>query len=67
VRYPCTDGTRIFIYFSPDHAGKSPATLAGGFVEDLDQTMDELALRGVRSMDQCDSAGVTSGDVVPRR
>jgi catechol 2,3-dioxygenase-like lactoylglutathione lyase family enzyme len=45
--YPCADGTRIFVYLSPEHAGKSPATLAGWFVDDLDQTMDELASRGV--------------------
>ena len=28
-------------------AGKSPATLAGWFVDDLDETMDELTSRGV--------------------
>jgi catechol 2,3-dioxygenase-like lactoylglutathione lyase family enzyme len=47
VRYPCADGTRIFVYLSPENAGKSPATIAGWFVDDLDQTMDELASRGV--------------------
>jgi catechol-2,3-dioxygenase len=47
VVYPCAHGTRIFIYLSPENAGKSPATLAGWFVDDLDQTMDELASRGV--------------------
>jgi len=47
VRYPCADGTRIFIYLSPENAGRSPATLAGWFVPDLDRTMDELASRGV--------------------
>ena len=47
VRYPCADGTEIGIYLSPENAGKSPATLAGWFVDDLDQTMAELASRGV--------------------
>ena len=47
VRYPCADGTRIFIYLAPDNAGKSPATLAGWFVDDLDATMAVLASRGV--------------------
>jgi catechol 2,3-dioxygenase-like lactoylglutathione lyase family enzyme len=47
VRYPCADGTQIFVYLSPQNAGKSPATLAGWFVDDLDRTMDELASRGV--------------------
>jgi catechol 2,3-dioxygenase-like lactoylglutathione lyase family enzyme len=47
VRYPCAQGTRIFVYLSPENAGRSPATVAGWFVDDLDQTMDELASRGV--------------------
>jgi len=47
VRYPCADGTRIFVYLSPENAGRSPATVAGWLVDDLDQTMDELASRGV--------------------
>jgi len=47
VRYPCADGTGIFVYLSPENAGRSPATVAGWFVDDLDQTMDELASRGV--------------------
>ena len=47
VRYPCAGETRILIYLSPENAGKSPATLAGWDVDDLDQTMDELASRGV--------------------
>jgi catechol 2,3-dioxygenase-like lactoylglutathione lyase family enzyme len=47
VRYPCAEGTGIFVYLSPENAGKSPATLAGWFVDDLDQTMAELSGRGV--------------------
>jgi catechol 2,3-dioxygenase-like lactoylglutathione lyase family enzyme len=47
VRYPCAQGSGIFVYLSPENAGKSPATLAGWSVDDLDQTMDELAARGV--------------------
>jgi catechol 2,3-dioxygenase-like lactoylglutathione lyase family enzyme len=47
VRYPCADGTAIFVYLSPENAGKSPATLAGWLVDDLDGTMDDLASRGV--------------------
>jgi len=35
------------LYASPENAGKSPATIAGWFVDDLDQTMDELGSRGV--------------------
>jgi catechol 2,3-dioxygenase-like lactoylglutathione lyase family enzyme len=47
VRYPCADGTAVFIYLSAENAGKSPATLAGFAVDDLEQTMHELASRGV--------------------
>jgi catechol 2,3-dioxygenase-like lactoylglutathione lyase family enzyme len=47
VHYPCAQGSGVFVYLSTENAGKSPATLAGWFVDDLDQTMDELASRGV--------------------
>ncbi len=47
VRYACAGDTALFIYLSPDNAGKSPATVAGWFVDDLDATIDELASRGV--------------------
>jgi catechol 2,3-dioxygenase-like lactoylglutathione lyase family enzyme len=47
VTYPCANGTAIFVYLSPENAGKSQATLAGWFVDDLDQLMDELGSRGV--------------------
>jgi catechol 2,3-dioxygenase-like lactoylglutathione lyase family enzyme len=47
VRYPCADGTGIFVYLSPENAGRSPATLVGWFVDDLDRTMDDLASRRV--------------------
>ena len=57
VRYPCEHGTQIFVYLSRDNAGKSPATLAGWFVEDLQQTMDELASRGV-VFEQYDQPGL---------
>jgi hypothetical protein len=32
-------GTGVFVYLSPDNAGKSSATLAGWFVDDLDETV----------------------------
>jgi catechol 2,3-dioxygenase-like lactoylglutathione lyase family enzyme len=61
VRYPCGDGTRIFIYLSPENAGKSPATVAGWFVEDLDRTMDELASRGV-GFEHYDQPGIKTDE-----
>jgi catechol-2,3-dioxygenase len=57
VRYPCSDGTAVFVYLSPENAGKSAATMAGWFVEDLDQTMDDLASRGV-AFEQYDQPGL---------
>jgi catechol 2,3-dioxygenase-like lactoylglutathione lyase family enzyme len=57
VSYPCADGTAIGVYLSPANAGKSPATLAGWFVDDLDQTMAELASRGV-VFEQYDQPGL---------
>ena len=47
VRYPCAQGSGVFVYLSPENAGQSSATLAGWSVDDLDQTMDELGSRGV--------------------
>jgi catechol 2,3-dioxygenase-like lactoylglutathione lyase family enzyme len=61
VRYPCAEGTRIFVYLSAENAGKSPATLAGWFVDDLDQTMTELASRGV-VFEQYDQPGITTDE-----
>jgi catechol 2,3-dioxygenase-like lactoylglutathione lyase family enzyme len=61
VRYPCAEGSRIFVYLSPQNAGKSPATLAGWFVDDLDQTMDELASRGV-VFERYDQPGIKTDD-----
>ena len=61
MRYPCAEGTRIFIYLSPDHAGKSPATLTGWFVDDLDQTMDELGSREV-AFERYDQPGLKTDE-----
>jgi catechol 2,3-dioxygenase-like lactoylglutathione lyase family enzyme len=61
VRYPCAHRTRILIYLAPDNAGKTPATLAGWDVEDLDRTMDELASRGV-VFEQYDQPGLKTDE-----
>jgi catechol 2,3-dioxygenase-like lactoylglutathione lyase family enzyme len=67
VRYECGEGTRIFIYESPENAGRSPATSAGFFVTDLDATMADLLNRGIafEHYDQpglvTDEAGVFAG------
>jgi catechol 2,3-dioxygenase-like lactoylglutathione lyase family enzyme len=61
VAYPCANGTRIFVYLSPENAGKSAATLAGWFVDDLDLTMDELGSRGV-VFEQYDQPGIKTDE-----
>lgn len=47
ARYHCAPGSSIFIYLSPENAGVSQATVAGWFVDDLDETIEELSSRGV--------------------
>jgi catechol 2,3-dioxygenase-like lactoylglutathione lyase family enzyme len=61
VRYFCAEGTSIFVYLQPDHAGASPATLAGWTVDDLNETMDELRSRGV-SFEQYDQPGIKTDE-----
>jgi catechol 2,3-dioxygenase-like lactoylglutathione lyase family enzyme len=61
IRYPCAEGTGIFVYLSPQNAGTSSATIAGWFVEDLRQTMDELAARGV-VFERYDQPGLKTDD-----
>jgi catechol 2,3-dioxygenase-like lactoylglutathione lyase family enzyme len=61
VRYFCAEGTSIFVYLQPDHAGASSATLAGWTVGDLDQTMGELAARGVQ-FERYDQPGITTDE-----
>jgi catechol 2,3-dioxygenase-like lactoylglutathione lyase family enzyme len=61
VRYECGEGTRIFVYASPENAGRSTATLAGWVVDDLDRTMDELASRGV-VFEQYDQPGLKTDE-----
>lgn len=47
VAYDCGEGTVFHVYCSPDHAGKSTATLAGWGVDDIERLVDELTAKGV--------------------
>lgn len=47
LQYRCAEGTVIHVYLSPDHAGKSTATLAGWDVNDIEEVVDELTSKGV--------------------
>lgn len=47
VAYQCGEGSVVHVYFSPLHAGRSTATLASWYVDDIEQVVDELAAKGV--------------------
>jgi catechol 2,3-dioxygenase-like lactoylglutathione lyase family enzyme len=47
VQYQCAEGSVIHVYLSPEHAGKSTATLAGWGVDDVEEVVDELVSKGV--------------------
>jgi catechol 2,3-dioxygenase-like lactoylglutathione lyase family enzyme len=61
VRYPCAERTALFIYLTPENAGKSPATLAGWFVDDLGEIMEQLGSRGV-TFEQYDQPGLATDE-----
>ena len=45
VQYRCGEGSVLHVYLSPEHAGKSTATLAGWGVDDVEEVVDELTQR----------------------
>ncbi|MBA3492267.1 MAG: VOC family protein [Rubrobacteraceae bacterium] len=45
--YECGEGSVLHVYLSPDHAGKSTATLASWYVDDIESVVDELIEKGV--------------------
>jgi catechol 2,3-dioxygenase-like lactoylglutathione lyase family enzyme len=45
--YECGGDTALHVYPSPSHAGKSTATLATWYVEDVERVVDELISNGV--------------------
>jgi catechol 2,3-dioxygenase-like lactoylglutathione lyase family enzyme len=47
LRYECGKGTGLFVYPSPEHAGKSTATVVGWAVDDVEKVVDELTSKGV--------------------
>src|SRR5918993_3381890 len=47
VQYRCAEGTVMHVYLSPEHVGKSTATLAGWGVEDVERVVEKLASKGV--------------------
>jgi catechol 2,3-dioxygenase-like lactoylglutathione lyase family enzyme len=47
VAYRCAAGSVLHVYLSPEHAGKSRATLASWYVDDVERVVDELTSKGV--------------------
>lgn len=45
--YECAEGSVLHVYLSPGHAGRSTATLASWYVEDIEGIADELTSKGV--------------------
>ncbi len=45
--YRCGEGTVMHVYSSPEHAGKSTATLASWYVDDVESVVDELTSKGI--------------------
>ncbi len=61
IRYSCGEGTKIFVYESAENAGKSTATVAGWFVNDLDELIADLGSRGV-TFEQYDQPGIKTDE-----
>jgi catechol 2,3-dioxygenase-like lactoylglutathione lyase family enzyme len=61
IHYECGKGTGINVYESPDHAGKSTATLAGWVVDDVEAMVDELTSKGV-TFEQYDQEQLKTND-----
>jgi catechol 2,3-dioxygenase-like lactoylglutathione lyase family enzyme len=51
----------LHIYLSPEHAGKSRATLAGWGVDDIARVVDELTKKGV-AFEQYDEPGLKTDE-----
>jgi catechol 2,3-dioxygenase-like lactoylglutathione lyase family enzyme len=47
VQYQCGTGSVMHVYLSPEHAGKSTATLVGWGVDDVEEVVEELTSKGV--------------------
>ena len=59
--YRCGEGSVIHVYSSPDHAGRSTATLAGWYVDDIQRVVDELVSKGV-TFERYDEGPIVTDD-----
>ncbi len=51
----------IHVCLSPDHAGRSPATLAGWGVDDIEKVVDDLVASGV-FFERYDEASIVTNE-----
>src|SRR5262245_50606925 len=61
IVYACGNGTALSVYLSPDHAGKTTATMTGWSVDDVEKTVDELTSRGVE-FERYDQEGLVTNE-----
>jgi catechol 2,3-dioxygenase-like lactoylglutathione lyase family enzyme len=61
VQYRCAENSVFHIYLSPEHAGKSTATLASWGVDDIERVVDKLTKRGV-TFEQYDEPGLKTDE-----
>jgi catechol 2,3-dioxygenase-like lactoylglutathione lyase family enzyme len=61
VQYRCAENSVFHVYLSPEHAGKSTATLASWGVDDIEKVVDELTKRGV-TFEQYDEPGLKTDE-----
>ncbi len=61
LQYRCAEGSVMHIYLSPEHAGKSTATLVGWGVDDVERVVEELASKGV-TFERYDEGSIITDD-----
>src|ERR671917_688804 len=61
VQYRCAEGTVFHVYLSPEHAGKSTATLASWGVDDIERVVDELTKSGI-TFERYDEPGLKTDE-----
>ena len=55
------EGSVLHVYLSPEHAGKSRATLASWYVDDVEGVVDELTTKGV-AFQGCDQGPIITNE-----
>jgi len=60
-QYDCGEGTGLYIYPSPERAGRTTATMAGWTVPDIDAIIAELEEKGV-AMVRYDEPGLKTDE-----